>query len=153
MLKICYNLDKIILLTKFTIMEKSLLMTKAIEAFKEKYGELPADAGYPVVRERNGSVYFARSAEDWHYFVKETKFLQKIFSFILITLLLIFIAVVCGIIFLSNYETLLYAIAAYCLMMLFLWIRIFFHRPKKPTENSEIVSYDNYCKKINIISL
>lgn len=69
-------------------MEKTKLMAEAIEAFKVRYGELPADAGFPVVRELEGSVYFARSKGDWigyaiaHY--KYTAVLKAVLIFIVV---------------------------------------------------------------------
>ena len=49
------------------------LRMKAVNAFKAKYGILPADAGYPVVRQCQKNVYFARSQDDWREYVKATK--------------------------------------------------------------------------------
>ena len=45
--------------------KKTKIVREAIAAFTQKYEELPADAGWPVVKQWGNEVYFARSLEEW----------------------------------------------------------------------------------------
>ena len=135
-------MDKIALLTKKnTIMkEKTKIVREAIAAFTQKYEELPADAGWPVVREWKNDVYFARSLEEW----KAYKFGQILMS----VLFKAVIAITLGIIVLAvlgHYEAALYSVLAYavpfsCALLL----------PKK--NGSEIRFYTRYDGKIHRIA-
>ena len=41
------------------------LRSKSVNAFREKYGMLPPDAGYPVLRQHNRQIFFFKSQDDW----------------------------------------------------------------------------------------
>lgn len=49
------------------------LRSKSVNAFREKYGMLPPDAGYPVLRQHNRQIFFFKSQDDWREYVKATK--------------------------------------------------------------------------------
>ena len=90
--------------------EKTKLEREAIAAFNRQYEELPADAGWPVVREWRNEVYFARSLEEW----KAYKFGQILLSLIFKAVILITLGAV-GLVVFGYYKIALYCVLAYLL--------------------------------------
>lgn len=78
---------------------KTKLVQEAIDAFKAKKGELPADAGYPVVREKDGDVYFSHSVEDWEKFAKEQKLYSSMFRVVLFGIAIAVATIIIGVLF------------------------------------------------------
>lgn len=120
--------------------KKTKIERKAIVAFTQRYEELPADAGWPVVRQWRNKVYFARSLEEW----KAYKFGQILMNLLFNTI----IAITLGIIVLAvlgHYEAAMYSILAY-LVPFFCTLLL----PK--TNGSEIRVYDHNDGKIHQIT-
>ena len=130
-------------------MEKNKLMAEALEAFKAKYNELPADAGYPVVREKDGSVYFSRSVESWgQYLIWEYR-ISVLIRTTLVFIVIVFVSATAACIYFSSLLPALLAGAAYAVWMLAaLLLSSFFFLGKK---NDEIKEYNGYKKKFYAI--
>lgn len=119
--------------------EKRKLEREAIAAFNRQYEELPADAGWPVVRQWRNEVYFARSLEEW----KTYKFGQILLSVLFKSV----IAITLGIIVLAVLE---YSKMVYCLLAYPVVFAVSALLPKK--NGSEIRFYTSYDGKIHRIA-
>ena len=73
------------------------LKKEAIEAFKKEKGELPADAGYPVVREQSGEVYFSHSLEDWQNYLDGQKSYATMFKLLFCDMVVLLFLILVGI--------------------------------------------------------
>ena len=119
--------------------EKTKLEREAIAAFTQEYEELPADAGWPVVRQWKNEVYFARSLQEW----KTYKFGQILLSVLFKSV----IAITLGIIVLAVLE---YSKMVYCLLA---YPVVFAGSALLPKKNgSEIRFYTRYDGKIHRIA-
>ena len=134
--------------------EKSKLTIEAIEAFKVRYGELPADAGWPVVRELEGSVYFARSKGDWIGYAMDY---YRFGAIVKAIYLLLFVAVVvttglclyCG-----SFMPLIWGVAAYVTVgVLAVYVVSAYFFARKKANESEIKEYNGYKKKFYSITM
>ena len=120
--------------------EKTKLMKEAIAAFTRRYEELPADAGWPVVRQWRNEVYFARSLEEW----KTYKFGQILLNLLSKSIIAITLGIIVLVV-LEYYEAAQYSVLAYavpfsCALLL----------PKK--NGSEIQFYTRNDGKIHRIA-
>ena len=88
--------------------KKTKIVKEAITAFAQKYEKLPADAGWPVVRQWRNEVYFARSLEEW----KAYKFGQILMSLLFKSIIAITLGIIVLIV-LGHYEAALYSVLAY----------------------------------------
>lgn len=131
------------------------LRTKAIDAFKKKYGELPADAGFPVVRERLDAVYFARNVEDWHEYAKIQKFFGRLVVFVIAAIFSIVAIVGVDLVFVRNHQLLLFALAAYAILLVIVGFVTACRCPKKTVtvSNREMLFYDALKDKIYVVAL
>lgn len=120
--------------------EKTKLEREAIAAFDRQYEELPADAGWPVVRQFGNDVYFARSLQEW----KTYKFGQILMSLIFKAVILIIFGAI-GLAVFGYYKIALYFLFAY--PVLFAGPLLL---PRK--NNSEIRVYDHNSGKIHRIA-
>ena len=121
--------------------KKTKIERKAIVAFTQRYEELPADAGWPVVRQWRNKVYFARSLEEW----KAYKFGQILMSLLFKSIIAITLGIIVLIV-LGHYEAALYSVLAYavpfsCTILL----------PR--TRCSEIRAYNHNDGKIHRIAI
>ena len=131
------------------------LRTRAIDAFKEKYGELPADAGFPVIRVRLDAVYFARNLEDWHEYAKEQKFFTKMVVFVLAAIFSIVAVVIVDFLFVRNHQLILLALAAYAILLVIVGFATACRYPKRTVavSNREMLFYDALKDKIYVVAL
>lgn len=146
------NLDKInIINLNNTIMEKSKLMAEAIEAFKVRYGELPADAGWPVVREFKGSVYFSRSKEDWERYKRDYNRFNVIVKGVCLLIAAVLAAIIGLYLYFGSVIPLLFGGVAYAVVLFICAVSVYFFTGKKVEK--EIKEYDGYKKKFYSISI
>lgn len=87
--------------------EKTKLEREAIAAFDRQYEELPADAGWPVVKQWRNEVYFARSLEEW----KTYKFGQMVMKLLFISIIILTLGVI--VLAMLGYSRMVYCLLAY----------------------------------------
>ena len=112
-------------------MKKTALMEEAIKAFRERKGELPADAGYPVVREKVEEVYFARSVEDWHDFVRGQHLYASLVWVVLISTLAAIATIITGLM-MSASALVVVSICTFCLVMPMVYMAVVLKITSKP---------------------
>ncbi len=114
-------------------------MLEARAAFAKKFDELPADAGWPVVKEWRNHVYFARSLADWKGYKRGQLFLSFIFLMVGIVTVTAIITLILGIYWVS----LSMLISYFVLLIAALLIQ---GRPNKKNSR-EILNYQGEDKK------
>lgn len=128
-------------------------MVEALEAFKTKYGELPADAGYPVVREMGKDIYFTHSVDDWvNYTVAYYRFygLVKVVIFSIIAAV---VASVCVCWYTASFTPFLWALAPYAVFLLLMYLVSLMLFKRKKNGEGELINYSGCRKKFYVIEL
>ena len=134
-------------------MEKSKLMIEAIEAFKIRYGELPADAGWPVVREFKGSVYFSRSKNDWiRYAIAHYKFTAMVKA-VLFFIAVATVTILCCCVGMHSLVPLAWGVAVYIVAMGVLYIVSLFLFRRDSRGEGTLREYDGMRKKFYAIEI
>ena len=127
-------------------------MNNAIEAFKKKYNGLPADAGYPVVQELYGSVYFCRSKEDWQRFIKGRKMLSASFQIAILFSFCCLVAIVYGLI--TDYRVALYSFLTYLSFMgVTYMITMYIGHRKRNAPPCYLIFYEEHRKDLMTMQL
>lgn len=90
--------------------KKTKIVRDAIAAFTQKYEELPADAGWPVVKQWGKDVYFARSLKEW----KSYKINQILTALLFYSVMLLTLGII-GLVVFGYYKIALYCAFA-CLV-------------------------------------